>query len=109
MGFLSRNSREEPAGEKQSFALAWFDRGQWALVRAAAADPERLETTYDSWLAMAEAALRTLASSGVLPTRIDAKANELAEWSEANKRELNAGTRAEYAARRLQGQGGESM
>ena len=35
-------------------AVAWYRRDQWERLRELAADPEKLEPTYDEWLEMAQ-------------------------------------------------------
>ena len=49
--------------------VAWFDREQWQRLREVAADPERLEESYEAWVAMAERAIRRLETTGMLIER----------------------------------------
>ena len=50
--------------------VAWFDREQWQRLREVAADPERLEESYEAWVAMAERAIRRLEAAGMLIERV---------------------------------------
>lgn len=82
--------------------VAWYEsEEEWANVRAFAADPGRLEETYQEWLAVAEKALEDIAAAGVVPEKVALDARRLKEWCGSNGRENDASTRAELASRLL--------
>ena len=81
--------------------VAWFTREQWALVRAAAVDPEGLKSTYERWLTMAEDGFVKLSAAGCQPEMVHLDANELALWCESEGRPLDSGARAAFAAHKL--------
>jgi hypothetical protein len=100
----SRRKRADAPGGRTVVGVAWFDREQWELVRAAAADPERLEPTHERWVAMAEDAMRKLASAGVQHELVHVNGREIISWCEAERRPLDSAARAAYAAHILRSQ-----
>ena len=79
--------------------VAWFDREQWQRLREVAADPERLEESYEAWVAMAERAIRRLEAAGMLIERVPVDAEELIAWCKDRARPIDSS--AEFAARQL--------
>ncbi len=81
--------------------VAWFDREQWQHLREVAADPERLEESYEAWVAMAERAIRHLEATGRLIERVRVDTDELIAWCKDRARPIDSSARAEFAARQL--------
>ena len=81
--------------------VAWFDREQWQRLREVAADPERLEESYEAWVAMAERAIRHLEATGMLIERVPVDTEELIAWCKDRTRPIDGSARAEFAARQL--------
>jgi hypothetical protein len=81
--------------------VAWFDREQWQRLRQVAADPERLEESYEAWVAMAERAIHKLEATGMLIERVPIDTEELVEWCNGQRRPVDSSARAEFAARQL--------
>jgi len=81
--------------------VAWFDREQWQRLREVAADPERLEESYEAWVAMAERVIRQLEATGRLIERVPVDTEELIAWCEDRARSIDSSARAEFAARQL--------
>ena len=81
--------------------VAWFDREQWQRLREVAADPERLEESYEAWVAMAERAIRRLEAAGMLIERVPVDAEELIAWCKDRARPIDSSARAEFVARQL--------
>ena len=81
--------------------VAWFDREQWQRLREVAADPERLEESYEAWVAMAERAIRHLEATGMLIERVPVDTEELIAWCKDRARSIDSSARAEFVARQL--------
>ena len=82
-------------------ALAWYRREQWALLRTVSADADKLEKTYDEWLAFASEELRKLEARGIRVCKIDVEVGALTRWCESEGRLVDGEARAEYARRGL--------
>jgi hypothetical protein len=89
------------APQKPETAMAWYRRDQWELLRAVSADADRLEKTYDEWLAFASEELRKLQAIGLRVQKIDVEVGALNKWCESKARPVDGAARAEYAARGL--------
>ena len=63
--------------------------------------PERLEESYEAWVAMAERAIRRLEAAGMLIERVPVDAEELIAWCKDRARPIDSSARAEFAARQL--------
>jgi hypothetical protein len=100
--------RRRPAKEelRPTAGVAWYDRDQWERVRGLAADPELLEVSYESWVAMAERSVRELEAAGMIIKRVPVNAVALESWCRARGLPINSSARARFAAdelRRLHG------
>jgi len=51
--------------------IAWYRRDQWGRLRELAADPNKLEESYDDWLVGAQKTLVQIAVTGVRAQRVD--------------------------------------
>lgn len=78
--------------------VAWYTSDQWRAVRDSAADPERLEDSYEEWVTVAEEALKQIAAAGVIPERVYLDAEEFSEWCRSAGRKNEASVRAQYAS-----------
>ena len=87
--------------ENIEVALAWYRREQWALLRAESADADKLEKTYDEWLAFASEELRKLEARGIRVYKIDVEVGALRRWCESEGRAVDGEARVEYALRGL--------
>ncbi|MFQ5737941.1 MAG: hypothetical protein ACE5JX_02930 [Acidobacteriota bacterium] len=81
--------------------VAWYDRGQWTRLRQVAADPERLEESYEEWVAMAEKAIRDLKAQGMRIQRVPVDAEDLIGWCKEQARRLDTSARAEFTSHQL--------
>ena len=81
--------------------VAWYDRDQWQRLRQVAADPERLEESYEEWIAMAERAIRDLEATGMLIERVPVDTEELIAWCNEQGRPIDGSARAEFASHQL--------
>ncbi len=81
--------------------VAWYRPEQWALLRALAADPEKLEHTHGEWLVFATKALDDLRKEGITTVKIDVDVHELWRWCQSLERPLDGKARADYTAEQL--------
>jgi len=88
--------------------VAFYSREEWDALRAASADPDILEDTYDEWLDSYRAGVTSLRASGMLLKRVDVRLASLEAWCRHNGKCLDGEARAAYAAdllRRLSNEG----
>ncbi len=89
--------------KKIRVGVAWYEtESEWEEVRAFAADPDRLEETYEEWLSVAEDALKEVASTGVVTEKVYLDAKTLKEWCRNNDKKNDGSARAELASRLIQ-------
>jgi hypothetical protein len=94
--------RHDSASQAPAVAVAWYTSSEWSRVKAAAADPERFEDSFEEWLVIAEDALVKLRSGGMSAERFFVNADELAKWCVENRLENNSSARARYVSEQLQ-------
>lgn len=87
--------------EKIAVAMAWYRREQWPLLLAVSADADKLEPTYEEWLAFASRQIRDLESRGIRVQKIDVELGALTRWCQSEGRAVDGEARAEYARRGL--------
>ena len=90
--------------EKPVVGYAWYRREQWALLRAAAADPDDLEETYDDWLPFAEESFRQRKAEGMDIRKVGIDVEELIRWCEDRNVPLDGAARAEFTTIKLREQ-----
>jgi hypothetical protein len=78
--------------------VTWYTEAQWALVRAAAVDPDRFERTFEAWEKMAEASLVKFRAAGIVPTKVYINSNDLLAWCLARQKVNNAAARAQFVS-----------
>ena len=81
--------------------IAWYRRAQWGRLRELAADPDKLEESYDDWLVGAQKALVQMAVTGVRAQRVDVDVDALVRWCRLEGRPMDNAARAAYAASQL--------
>jgi hypothetical protein len=94
--------RHDAASQNPAVGVAWYTSSEWSRVKAAAADPERFENSFEEWLVIAEDALVQLRSTGLSAERFLVNADELAKWCGENRLENNASARARFVSEQLQ-------
>jgi hypothetical protein len=103
---------EEDRKPKMVTGCAWYRAEQWDRLREISTDRDRLEQTYEEWVASAEESLRNMRKAGIYAKKIDVDVKELLAWCEAMDREVDGEARAAYAAdmlrQRSEGDGRES-
>lgn len=87
---------QQGASQKPITGIAWYFPNQWKQLRDAVSDPERLEETYEEWLAIAEKAFANMAASGVPLIKVPVDVQDLVGWCQARNIPIDAKARAEY-------------
>jgi len=83
---------------KFSTGIAWYSPAQWAKLRRVAADPEKLEATYEEWLTTFKRTFKELKGNGVVLTKVRVEVQQLVEWCNEQNLPINGGARARYVA-----------
>jgi len=78
--------------------IAWYRRDQWTRLRALASDPDKLEESYEDWLAGAQRTLVQMTLTGMRTQRVDVDVDTLVQWCQIEGRPLDSAARAAYAA-----------
>ncbi len=81
--------------------IAWYRRDQWTRLRELASDADKLEESYEDWLAGAQQTLVQMAVAGVRARRVDVDLDDLARWCRAEGCPLDSAARAAFVASRL--------
>ena len=81
--------------------FAWYRREQWSRLRERASDRDKLDDSYDEWLAGAQKALLEMALAGVPARRVDVDVDALFRWCEAEGRSVDSAARAAFVAEEL--------
>lgn len=63
--------------------IAWYRRDQWTRLRELASDADKLEESYEDWLAGAQKTLVHMRVAGVRAQRVNIDLDELACWCRA--------------------------
>jgi hypothetical protein len=82
--------------------VAWYFPDEWERLRAVAADPEVLETTYDEWASVYKDGITLLKKAGMRPLRVDVHLDAFLAWCERSGRQPDGAARSEYAVDVLQ-------
>jgi hypothetical protein len=94
---LKRGFRRE-SRSKLFTGIAWYSPNQWAKLRQVASDPEKLEATYEEWLAIFERTFKVLTAKGVILTKIPVDVRQLVEWCKEQNAAIDGSARARYVA-----------
>ena len=81
--------------------VTWYTEETWAQVKASASDPERFESSFPEWEAMAVAARRELQRSGVRTIEFQIIPQDFFSWCALNTKVNNAESRAEFVSEKL--------
>jgi hypothetical protein len=81
--------------------IAWYRQDQWTRLRELASDADKLEESYENWLAGAQKTLVQMKVAGVRAQRVDVDLDELARWCRAEGHALDSAARAAFVASRL--------
>jgi hypothetical protein len=81
--------------------VAWYRAEQWDRLREISVDRDKLEETYEEWLASAEEALRQIRRSGKYAEKVAVDVGELLAWCRARNLDVDGKARAQYVAEML--------
>jgi hypothetical protein len=79
-------------------ALAWFEAEEWQKLKEVAHDQDKLDATYEKWLAGIERLERQLHEAGQHVHRIYLDVDRLVRWCKARNRPVDSEARTEFAA-----------
>lgn len=96
-----RRRKKVPNLQGTVLGVAWYSRAEWARMRKAVPDPEKLEETYEEWESMATATLAQLEATGVTLERVPLEAEEFLAWCRASGRAPDSAARAHFSAEKL--------
>ncbi len=86
---------------KQRVGIGWYTPWEWAKLRDAVADPERLDDSYRAWRRGARKVLRELRENGVDCERVYVRVDELVAWCRERDRPVDGSARADYVAHKV--------
>ena len=81
--------------------IAWYRRDHWTRLRELASDADKLEESYDDWLAGSQKTLIQMRLAGVGAQCVGIDLDELARWCRDEGRALDSAARAAFVASRL--------
>ena len=90
--------RPKPQARQVQIGVTWYTADQWQLVKAASADADRFEETYEDWVAMAEEATKSMLATGIITERVHVIASELLAWCLAHGKANDAASRSEFVS-----------
>ena len=91
-----RRVTKRSKGRKPVAGVAWYSSAQWQHLREVAADPERLENTYQEWLAVVDQAWKKIEASGIALVKVPIDVSELIEWCRDRSVPIDGRARAKY-------------
>lgn len=97
-GPLRRDSLSVLTDGHLGAGIAWYSRDQWSRLREIASDRDKLDDSYEQWLAGAQKTLVEMAAAGKPARRVDVDVDVLARWCQAEGRPIDSAARAAFAA-----------
>ena len=91
-----RKDTKRTAGRKPAAGVAWYSSTQWQQLRELAADAERLEKTYEEWLAVADQAWKKMEASGIALVKVRVDVSDLTMWCRERDIPIDGKARAQY-------------
>ena len=107
MRWSPRAAPPKPAGRGRRQGVthtgfAWYTEAQWLRLRELAEDRDKLDDTYENWLAQATGAVQTLRSRGIHVEKVLLDVEEVVAWCTRTGRAFNSRARSEFVAEKLQ-------
>ncbi len=96
-----RPGRPEKEPAKKVVGIAWYFPEQWQRLRQTAADPEKLEKTFEEWVTTATRIAGELEAEGITVERVPVDVEEFITWCNEQGRVIDSSSRAEYASQLL--------
>ena len=91
-----RKVTSRKTGRKPVAGVGWYSSGQWQQLREVAADPERLEKTYQEWLVVADQACQKMEASGIAIVKVPVDVQGLIDWCRERNLPIDGKARARY-------------
>jgi hypothetical protein len=98
---LYQRLQDKKQAQTWETGVTWYDEHNWAIVKAAAVDPERFEDTYAEWLEMAEKAMTDIRNAGINAAHFYVIADKLLAWCLVQGKPNDASSRAEFISENL--------
>ena len=76
--------------------VAWYSSNEWQQLREVAADPERLEKTYQEWLVVVDQACQKIEASGIAIVKVPIDVHGLIGWCRERNLPIDGKARAQY-------------
>jgi hypothetical protein len=83
---------------KPRFGVPWYRPSDWRAIRAAAVDPDEMESSYDDWVRLSSSSCAELSADGIDVARIQIEADELIRWCREQRIPLDAHARTRFAS-----------
>jgi hypothetical protein len=83
-------------GRKPVAGVGCYSRTEWQKLREVAADPERLENSYEEWLAVFDQAWRKMEASGIALVKVPVDVSGLINWCRGRNMPIDGKARAQY-------------
>jgi hypothetical protein len=81
--------------------VGWYSPDQWSMLKAFAADSEKLDADYEAWLDQAEKNISVLKQQPHMEVvKIPVQVRELMAWCQERGLHCDAAARAQYLAER---------
>jgi hypothetical protein len=81
--------------------VTWYTEEQWTKAKRNAVDPDRFESTYADWVAMAEKARKDMLAAGIKTQKVLINADKLHAWCIAHGKRNDAPARSQYVSEAL--------
>lgn len=81
--------------------FAWYRPDQWSLLRSLSVDSDKLEETYEQWLAFANKTVDDLRCQGISVQKMDVDVRELSVWCKKHGCPLDGDARAAYVSEKM--------
>lgn len=91
-----------PKGSNVAIGVAWYRQEQWPRLLEISADRDKLEGSYDEWLANVSKTMELLRLKGVNPVKVDIDTEELLAWCRSRNLPVDAKARTQYTVERVQ-------
>jgi hypothetical protein len=85
--------------------IGWYRKDQWEDLRRIATDKERIEKTWEEWIAVAEKKMIELMKEGYTPQKVPVDVSELELWCKTSGKQCDGKARAEFITRQLRAKG----
>ena len=82
--------------------VGYYKKEQWTILKSIAADPERLEETYEEWLEVLKKSVENFKKAGLAAIPIEIDVLELNNWCMQKGIPLDGPARAQFITHKTQ-------